>query len=212
VIGEKLGNIIRSAAEAGHEIGFHAWDHHAWQARLDTMTQEEIYHWIQRGVDMLSKILGYAPSCSASPAWKCTDSVLIEKSRFLFLYNSDCRGDRIFYPLINEKPLSQPQIPVTLPTYDEVIGQNGISDENYNEYMLSLIKPNKLNVLTIHAEVEGIACLTMFEKFVTQAKSQGITFVPLKTFLAESKQFDQAVMVKKEIPGREGWMASLRQP
>jgi len=207
VIGEKLGGIIRAAADAGHEIGFHAWDHHAWQSRIDAMTSDEIFRWIQSGVEMLTRTSGYAPTCSASPAWKCTDSVLIEKSRFPFVYNSDCRGKSIFYPVVNGQPLSQPQIPVTLPTYDEVIGENGISDENYNEHILSLIKPDKLNVLTVHAEVEGIACFGIFEKFISMAQSRGISIVPLKAFLSDSLQSDQSVMIKKEMPGREGWMA-----
>ncbi len=207
VIGEKLKYIIRAAADAGHEIGFHAWDHHEWQARIDTMSSEEIYRRIENGVEMLTRISGCAPSCSASPAWKCTDAVLIEKSRFPFSYNSDCRGKSIFYPMVNGEPLSQPQIPVTLPTYDEVIGENGISDDNYNKYILSLIKPDTLNVLTVHAEVEGIACFKMFEQFVTMAQARGISLVPLKTFLSDSPKSDPAVMIKKELPGREGWMA-----
>jgi undecaprenyl phosphate-alpha-L-ara4FN deformylase len=207
VIGEKLGHIIRAAVDAGHEIGFHAWDHHEWQARIDSMSSDEIRCSMFNGVEMLFRILGYAPSCSASPAWKCNDLVLIEKNEFSFVYNSDCRGNSIFYPLVNGQPLSQPQIPVTLPTYDEVIGENSISDDNYNEYILSLIKPDKLNVLTIHAEVEGIACFEMFEKFVRMAQDRGISLVPLKTFLSDSSQFGQSVMIKKEMPGREGWMA-----
>ena len=32
VIGRKLAPQIRHAAEERHEIGLHAWDHHAWQA------------------------------------------------------------------------------------------------------------------------------------------------------------------------------------
>ncbi len=75
--------------------------------------------------------------------------------------------------------MSQPQVPVTLPTYDEVIGRNGVSDDNYNEHMLGLLRPGKLNVLTIHAEVEGIVCLHMFEQFVEKALSLGHRFVPL---------------------------------
>lgn len=207
VIGEKLSDIIRAAADAGHEIGFHAWDHHEWQAHIDTMTSDQIHGRIQNGVEMLTRISGDAPSCSASPAWKCNDVVLIGKSRFPFAYNSDCRGESIFYPIVNGQPLSQPQIPVTLPTYDEVIGENGISDDNYNEHILSLIKPDKLNVLTIHAEVEGIACFRMFEKFIRMAQARGISLVPLKSFLSDSLQPEQSAMIKREVPGREGWMA-----
>ena len=32
VIGKKLAHVIRDTGQAGHEVGLHAWDHHAWQA------------------------------------------------------------------------------------------------------------------------------------------------------------------------------------
>ena len=118
-------------------------------------------------------LLGHPPTCSAVPGWKCNDLVLEEKARFVFRYNSDCRGDSIFRPVVEGRELPQPQVPVTLPTYDEVIGRNGVSNDNYNEYLLGLLRPGKLNVLTIHAEVEGIVCLHMFEQFVEKALSLG---------------------------------------
>jgi undecaprenyl phosphate-alpha-L-ara4FN deformylase len=93
---------------------------------------------LRRGYDRLGDITGKPPVCSAVPAWRCTPTVLEEKlSGFLSAYNSDCRGSCIFYPVVDGRPLNQPQIPVTLPTYDEVIGRNGINDENYNDYLLA---------------------------------------------------------------------------
>lgn len=207
VIGEKLGGIIRSASNDGHEVGLHAWDHHAWQAHIDTMDNVAIYRSLNRGVELLTRILGRPPACSAVPGWKCNDLVLMEKARFPFNYNSDCRGESIFHPLVDRKELSQPQIPVTLPTYDEVIGQKGVSNRSYNEYMLSLLKPDKLNVLTIHAEVEGIACFAMFDQFLRTARSRGIAFAPLVTLLPGYPSIGPAAMVAKEIPGREGWVS-----
>ena len=211
VIGEKLGDIIRSVSDTGHEVGLHAWDHHAWQADIDTMDGDAIYRYLNRGFKLLSHILGRMPTCSAVPGWKCNDLVLMEKSKFPFDYNSDCRGVSIFRPLIDGKQLSQPQIPVTLPTYDEVIGHNGISDGNYNERLLSLLDPEKLNVLTIHAEVEGIARFSMFDRFVKMAQSRGASFVPLGTLIPGYSSIGQAAMVAREIPGRDGWVSCQSQ-
>jgi undecaprenyl phosphate-alpha-L-ara4FN deformylase len=207
VIGERLGNVIRDAADAGHEIGLHAWDHQAWQAHIDSMDCESIYQSINKGVTLLTEILGRPPACSAVPGWKCNNLVLIEKEKFSFTYNSDCRGENIFYPLVDGKKLSQPQIPVTLPTYDELVRRKGITHNNYNEHLLSMIVPNKLNVLTIHAEAEGIACQDLFGRFIEMAKAQGVLFVPLGDLLAESQSQGRAVIVAKKNPGREGWLA-----
>ena len=207
VIGKRLGPLIRAAAEAGHEVGLHAWDHHGWQAHIDTMDADAIHQSLGRGVELLTEILGHPPICSAVPGWKCNDLVLRAKSAFPFEYNSDCRGESIFRPIVDGRELSQPQVPVTLPTYDEVVGRNGITNDNYNDHILSLLDPNKLNVLTIHAEVEGIICLQMFSEFVQSALSKGHTFVPLGTLVRESRQIGTAAITSKEIPGREGWVA-----
>jgi undecaprenyl phosphate-alpha-L-ara4FN deformylase len=207
VIGEKLGKIISSTSDADHEVGLHAWDHHAWQAHLDTLDGDAIHRSLHRSVDLLTRILGRPPACSAVPAWKCNDLVLVEKEKFFFDYNSDCRGTSVFLPLVEGRQLSQPQIPVTLPTYDEVIGHNGVLNSNYNEYMLSLIKREALNVLTIHAEVEGIACLEMFDRFIKMAQSRDASFIPLGTLLKDSPTPSRAAIITKEIPGRDGWVS-----
>lgn len=206
-IGRKLGPLIRATADAGHEVGLHAWDHHAWQTHIDTMDAGSINRSLKKGIDMLAEILGHPPTCSAVPGWRCNELVLIEKEKFPFNYNSDCRGQTLFRPVVKSKELTQPQIPVTLPTYDEVIGRNGVSNSNYNDYMLSLLAPKKLNVLTIHAEVEGIIAVQMFEEFLKKALSQGAVFVPLGQLLRECPEIGSAAIVAEEIPGREGWMA-----
>jgi undecaprenyl phosphate-alpha-L-ara4FN deformylase len=126
-IGVKARQMIRSASEDGHEIGLHAWDHHGWQAHIDTMDSGTIREILRRAYDRLGDITGQPPACSAVPAWKCTATVLEEKSRLPFAYNSDCRGQGLFYPVVDGRPLTQPQVPVTLPTYDEAIGRHGIT-------------------------------------------------------------------------------------
>lgn len=207
VIGRRLWPVIRSAARDGHEIGLHAWDHHEWQARVERMPSEKIYRTIQQGKSLLTRITGREPAASAAPAWKCTDRVLMEKAKFPFVYNSDCRGRGIFYPVVRGKRIRQPQIPTTLPTYDEIIARDGISDVNYNDYLISLISPDNLNVLTIHAEVEGIVCLAMFDRFVETVYDRGDRLVPLGVLLADVAAIPEGVIVPKEIPGREGWVS-----
>lgn len=97
-----------------------------------------------------------------------------------------------------------PQIPVTLPTYDEVIGSNGINDSNYNEYLLSLIKPDGLNVYTIHTEVEGISRLKLFRALLGTAKQQQIIFVPLIELLDENDPIPSETISQGTLNGREG--------
>jgi len=207
VISNKAAGVMFAASDGGHEIGLHAWDHHAWQAHVDHMSAAKIHLSMKKGFDALAHATGRPPTCSAVPGWRCNNSVLAAKIRFPFSYNSDCRGEGIFYPVVDGRPLSQPQIPTTLPTYDEAIGRNGITDANYNDYILSLFKPDRLNVLTIHAEVEGIARHAMFEEFVKKGLEKKISFVPLGALLTDDKKIMNASMINRTIEGREGWVS-----
>ena len=202
-IGEHAAAAVRLADQAGHEIGLHAWDHYRWQTHVESMSPEDIGREIQKGLDALTRILGRQVDCSAAAGWRCTPQVLLENSRFGFRYNSDCRGTTIFRPIIGGTECP-PQIPVTLPTYDELIGHDGISDDNFNEHMLSLIKPGRLNVITIHAEVEGIARAALFGEFLPMALARGIRFVPLGELLPARDSLPVGTVEAAPVPGREG--------
>ena len=200
---------IEQAARDGHEIGLHAWDHHGWQAGVQKMSAARIHSLLNQGVDTILALTGSKPTCSAAPAWRSTDTALLEKEKFSFLYNSDCRGESIFYPQVSGKTLQTPQVPTTLPTYDELIGQQGVTTENYNEHLLAALQADRLNILTIHAEVEGIVHKAMFEDFIKLATGRGYSFVPLGQIVTETKKgaLTLASMQEQTIPGREGWLS-----
>jgi undecaprenyl phosphate-alpha-L-ara4FN deformylase len=203
-IGRGLGGIINEARAAGHEIGLHAWDHHKWQQQVEAMSPQEIRSEVSKGYESLQAIISSRPDCSAAAGWKCTEQVLLQKETFRFRYNSDCRGHSIFRPRVNDR-LCAPQIPVTLPTYDELVGRNGINNANYNQSLLDMIRPGRLNVLTIHAEVEGIACAALFDDFLKQAGERNILFAPLGSLLpAKIEDIPPGRIYAGTLPGREG--------
>lgn len=206
-IGKKLHHVIKTAYDEGHEVGLHAWDHHQWQAKVDSMDSDTMRSSLSRGINSLTELTGVTPPCSAVPGWKCNDKTLIEKGRLPFLYNSDCRGSAIFYPVVNGETIPQPQIPTTLPTYDEIIGRDGITNGNYNDHIISLMRPDSLNVLTIHAEAEGIACLGLFRDFLDKTRNSGIELVPLSKLLENAGEIPCAEIRQCNLPGREGWVA-----
>lgn len=206
-IGERLGPVIRAAADAGHEVGLHAWDHHAWQAHLERFSQEEVRELTRRGVEALRAITGAPPTCSAAAGWRCNADVLRAQAAFEFTYQSDCRGESIFYPEVDGRPLDAPQIPVTLPTYDELIGSNGVTDANYNEVLLERFDPDRLNVLTIHAEVEGVARADLFRDFLERARRADLRFLPLVELLPAEGALPVAPLVVGALDGREGDVA-----
>ena len=201
-IAASLGAVVRAAADAGHEVGLHAWDHHRWQAQALRLPVADLEREIALGVAAFEHAVGRTPDCSAAAGWVCNDNVLVAKQKFGFRYNSDCRGRSPFVPVAGQSAFA-PQIPTTLPTYDEVIGRNGITDSNYNDWLLDQVKPGQLNVLTVHAEVEGRVCAPLFDRFLTACTQRGIRLVPLKTLLGTG-QLPREPIALAPIAGREG--------
>ena len=109
-IGKRFGSVIRAVKEAGHEIGFHAWDHHKAQARLMAMTTGAMVQEIEQGLAVLTGITGELPATSAAPGWRANDRLLEVKSNFPFRYNSDCRGN---HPTAPKACISTPCRPTT---------------------------------------------------------------------------------------------------
>ncbi|MBR4663264.1 MAG: 4-deoxy-4-formamido-L-arabinose-phosphoundecaprenol deformylase, partial [Lentisphaeria bacterium] len=57
-IGKRLGHVIRACSDAGHEIGVHAWDHQAWQARIDRMNNDQIENHLRMAFEELERVTG----------------------------------------------------------------------------------------------------------------------------------------------------------
>ena len=204
-IGKRCKQILRDCAAAGHEIGLHAWDHQTWQAKIMRMRPSVIERHLQMAYDTICEITGKAPVCSAAPGWRCSEEALIIKDRFNFVYNSDCRGDSVFMPVVNDVRLKTPQIPLSMPTYDELLGSNGVTNSNYNERLLEFASEDGMNLLTIHAEAEGGICAEMFDQFLTICKERNIEIVLPSTLLTDD--LPDGAIEQGEIPGREGKLA-----
>jgi undecaprenyl phosphate-alpha-L-ara4FN deformylase len=204
-IGQHLGSVMRDADRMGHEMGLHAWDHHGWQAHAGEWSLAELQRQTALGLDQLQQILGRAVDCSAAAGWRADERVVAAKQSFAFRYNSDCRGHSLFRPLLADGQAGIPQIPVTLPTFDEVVGLT-VTEASFNQHLLSLLRPDSLNVYTIHAEVEGGVMAPLFEQLLQRAQEQGVRFCPLGELLPARDEIPVGQLQRLHIPGREGWL------
>lgn len=202
-IGAALGRVLRATEAAGHEVGLHAWDHHRWQVAARRMAPAELQAEIGHGAAAFADALGRPPDCSAAAGWICDERILEAKEAFRFRYNSDCRGSAVFVPNIGGRDLA-PQVPTTLPTYDEVIGRDGLTDNRYNTWLLDQLRPGALNVLTVHAEVEGIARAGLFADFLSESARRGVEIGPLRSVLRPSARWPRDGVVAAPVAGREG--------
>ncbi|QTF09714.1 4-deoxy-4-formamido-L-arabinose-phosphoundecaprenol deformylase [Brenneria izadpanahii] len=206
VIGEGLKDVIRAAADR-HEVGLHAWDHFAWQTWAGSWSEEKLSQQIARGLAALEQIVEQPVTCSAAAGWRADGRVMEAKRAFGFRYNSDCRGTAPFRPVLSGGQPGAVQIPVTLPTWDEAVGQVvGVS--NYNDFILARMRADSgTPVYTIHAEVEGISQLSAFGDLLRRCEAQGLRFCPLGDLLPQDvSRLPTGNVVRGYIPGREGWL------
>ncbi|PIJ50725.1 4-deoxy-4-formamido-L-arabinose-phosphoundecaprenol deformylase [Erwinia sp. OLTSP20] len=205
-IGRGHQQIIRDTA-AAHEVGLHAWDHFAWQTWAGVWPAEKLHQQIELARASLTEICGAAVSCSAVAGWRADQRVVEAKEPFHFRYNSDCRGQAPFLPLLENGTTGTVQIPVTLPTWDEAVGTL-TSRENYNAFILEqMLQDQGTPVYTIHAEVEGIALHQQFEQLLVMAREAGIHFCPLSALLPDDvSQLPVGKVVRGSLTGREGWL------
>lgn len=204
-IAPALAPLMRAACEQGHEIGLHAWDHQAWQARLPQWGAAEIAAQIKLGLAALEDALGRKADCSAAPGWRADTRVIEVKEGFAFRYNSDCRGSFPFSPLLADGRRGSPQIPVSLPTFDEVIG-GVVKEDAFNAYILAAMRACAgVPVYTVHAEVEGVSRTALFAGLLAGAAAEDIVFCPLGELLpADPETLPSGKVEWRPFPGREG--------
>ncbi|MFF7066131.1 4-deoxy-4-formamido-L-arabinose-phosphoundecaprenol deformylase [Pseudomonas sp. NPDC008258] len=210
-IGRELGPLMRRAQAAGHEIGLHAWDHHGWQAYAHQWSPAQLHEQIRKGHDCLSNILGQPVRCSAAAGWRADTRVIEAKEAFGFHYNSDCRGHGAFHPRLSDGRDGTPQVPVNLPTFDEVVSP-ALPVDTFHDLVLKRMACGPGNIYTIHAEVEGMRLAPKFRELLQRVKQQGIGFRPLGEMLSESSgSLPCAQVVRGRVKGRQGWLG-VRQP
>ena len=206
--GEK--ELLLEIKRCGQEVGIHGWDHTLWHDYLPRFSFLKVGEEIFKAWESYRRILGHPPYGAAAPGWMITDTALLWKDWFGFVYLSDCRGDTPFFPLVGGVRFHTLQIPTTLPTMDEALGREGIDEKNFHEYLLSQVKPG-LNVHTIHAEVEGMAYLESLGKLIRELKKKKVFFSPLIKVARRLLKKVEEIPVKKvklaEIPGRAGFVA-----
>ena len=207
MIGARCAEVIRRTEQAGHEVGIHCWDHVKWHDLLPWMPKPIVAMELGQASQVYEEILGHRAKTVAAPGWTVTPDSLEVQDALSLEYCSDSRGSTPFYPVWEGRRFRTLQVPTTLPTTDELLGENGITAATLNDHYLSLIGPD-LNVFTIHAELEGKATAAIFVDLLERLTSRGIRFITLAEAVREfGKSAPDCPISMGEIEGRAGNVA-----
>ena len=214
-IGRRGAEVMRSVAEAGHEVGVHCYDHIKWQDfvayRDEAWTQTEM----ERAAEAFQRIFGGLPKVHGAAGWQINPYALALEERMGFDYASDTRGKGAFFPVLRGIRSACPQIPTTLPTLDELIGRDGITADNAHQFVFAesqYVLPQG-QVYTLHAELEGMKLLPVMEKLLVMWRGQG----ELRPLGQVYRELDLSRLPTHhvgwgELPGRAGYLAMQGLP
>jgi len=211
-VGRRNEGVMRLARDRGHEVGIHCYDHIRWQDGLAKMDRNEVYEEFGKARKEFERIFGKPAQTAGSAGWQANSFSLEAYDDAHLLYASDARGTHPFSPRVNGVVYKTPQIPTTLPTLDELLGRPEYPEGRIIAHYLALLIPDKLNVLTIHAELEGMKKIALFRTFLEQIKSRRIHIVKLEDYARDLMQDPSFIpvcdLVSWTVDGRSGTLAT----
>ncbi len=202
--------VMRDLRARGFEVGVHGYDHVRWQDQIDAIGENGVRAELHDAFEAFRAIMGEPAKSFAAPGWRTNDAASLALEGLGLDYRSDTRGRYPFRCAIGAQILATLEIPTTLPTLDEVMGRAGLSDAAaVTRYYLEQMKPDALNVHTVHAETEGMAHLENFCAMIRALKERGAKFVAMREVAARINRAELPVceIVRIELPGRAGWVA-----
>lgn len=210
-IGRNCADIMRSVRDAGFEVGIHCYDHIRWQDHVANRDAQWTQREMQRAVDRFTEIFNEAPKAHAAAGWQTNRYGLRQTQHLGFNYSSDTRGTQPFIPTWDAEIIACPQLPTTLPTLDELIGRDGITEENVAQHLLDITGTPSVagHVYTLHAELEGQKWMPIFEQLLQGWGEQGYQLVSMQQYLQNFKLADLPRYEVKmgTVEGRSGTLA-----
>jgi undecaprenyl phosphate-alpha-L-ara4FN deformylase len=215
-IGRKAGDDMRRVRDAGFEVGLHTFDHVRWQDYVVNATP----HWtrieFERGMNAFKDVFGHYPKSHAAAGWQINTTGLELEAEYGLLYASDTRGGTPFWPTLSGRRSPCPQLPTTLPTFDELLGRDGVDETNIADALFDLSEADRgsaeqptLHVFTLHAELEGMRLRGAFERLLRKWQSAGAHVAGMAAIhqLSLQRPLSEQPVAMGSVPGRSGLLA-----
>lgn len=215
-IGRRNAAVLRSVRDAGFEIGIHCYNHYRWQDYLHGMTLAGVRAEFAAARAEFLRIFGHEARTAGAAGWQSSAFSRAVYDEAGLLYGSDTRGTQPFFPRISGCTFATLEMPTTLPTLDELLGRAEFPDARLVPHLVSLLRTDRLNVFTLHAEIEGMGKRAVFRDFLAACRQHGVAFVRLedeaRACLAKRESVPVCELVQTSVDGRSGLLAGQQAP
>jgi len=210
-IGRRASHVMRAARDGGFDVGIHCYDHVHWQDYVATKGEEWTRREMTLATERFMEIFGFPAHAHGAAGWQMNDYAFRMEEELEFAYCSDSRGTHPFLPFVAGKPVACPQLPTTLPTLDELIGVDGITEDNVVDEILKRSEQSGPHghVYTLHAELEGMRYRSVFEALLSGWRERGYQIQSLKDLSSsiDVPNLPTHHVICGQIEGRAGILA-----
>jgi peptidoglycan/xylan/chitin deacetylase (PgdA/CDA1 family) len=175
-------DLMRSVADEGFEAGILALDHVAWRKLAAGAGPDWTREQLEQARERFREIFGELPKVCGAAGWQVNRSSLRLTQRLGFDYASDTRGTRPYVPVWQAELVACPQIPVTLPTLEELNAQMRLPAAVERLLALTSELPATGHVYGARADLEGIRLAPAFEELVRKWRGQGYEVGSLRQY------------------------------
>lgn len=211
-IGRRHPDILRAVRDAGFEVGIHCYNHYRWQDHVQKMSLDAVRAEFGAARAEFRRIFGGEAHTAGAAGWQSNARSREVYDEAGLLYASDTRNGLPFFPRVDGRVFKTLEIPSTLPTLDELLGRPEYPDGRIVSHYLSLLRPDQPNVLTIHAEIEGLGKRDLFRALLRAGTGSGVQFIRLddlaRELLADRAALPVRDQVLAPIDGRSGLVAT----
>jgi undecaprenyl phosphate-alpha-L-ara4FN deformylase len=211
-IGRRNSGAMQAVRDAGFEVGIHCYSHYRWQDHLGRMDLGAVRAEFGAARAEFVRIFGGEARTAGAAGWQSNARSREVYDEAGLLYSSDTRGTHPFFPRIGGRVFKTLEIPSTLPTLDELMGRPEYPDAAIAGRLVSLLRPDRLNVFTLHAEIEGMGRRGIFRELLSACRTAGVEFVRLddeaRRIVAARDAVPVCDQVMAPIDGRSGLLAT----
>ena len=213
-IGKRCAAILRRVRDEGFEVGIHTWDHVRWQDGVARAREDWTQWQMALAVQRFREVFGVDPSVHGAAGWQMNSHAYRRTQSLGFRYASDTRGTHPFIPVIRAEIVGCPQFPTTLPTLDEMIGIDGLTEANVAQALLAQTREGRDHVYTLHAELEGMKLAPVFDQLLEGWKAQGYELVAMRDLVGATDAANLPLHSVHDatVPGRSGTLACQGAP